>query len=112
MIGRVTKQKRTNQYLVENESEPNESERRGLRGMSHRSDAEEKLLSSAMRRFSFFCVVCLGFYLPVSLFENETLLFDPGPPALGTHSFTRIDHCGGGRYEEDGGGFKQICISF
>lgn len=49
-----------------------------------------------------FVVVCLGFHLPVSLFENETLLFDPGPPALGTHPFTRIHHCGGERYEEDG----------
>lgn len=65
-----------------------------------------------MRRFFFFFwVVCLGFHLPVSLFENETLLFDPGPPALGTHPFTRIHHCGGERYEEDMGGFKQICVS-
>lgn len=31
-------------------------------------------------------------HLPVRLLENETLLFDPGPPALGTHPLTRIDH--------------------
>lgn len=30
--------------------------------------------------------------LPVSLFENEALLFDPGPPALSTHPLPCVNH--------------------
>lgn len=49
---------------------------------------------------------CLGFQLPVSLFENETLFFYPGPPALGAHPLACIDHSWRDPYEE--GGKKRI----
>ncbi len=45
--------------------------------------------------------------LPVSLFENETLLFDPGPPALSAHPLPRIDHSGRETYKDGG----KKCIS-
>lgn len=38
--------------------------------------------------------------LPVSLFENETLLFDPGPPALSAHPLPCVDHSGRETYKE------------
>lgn len=47
--------------------------------------------------------------LPVSLFENETLLFDPGPPALSTHPLPCVDHGWRETFKEGEGGEK--CIS-
>lgn len=50
--------------------------------------------------------------LPVSLFENETFLFDPGPPALSAHPLPCVDHSGRKTYKEGGKmHFKQICVS-
>ena len=51
--------------------------------------------------------------LPVSLFENETLLFDPGPPALSAHPLPGVEHSGRETYKEGGEKmrFKQICVS-
>lgn len=51
----------------------------------------------------------LRLQLPVSLFENEALLFNPRPPALSTHSLPCVDHSGRKTYKERGGGGK--CIS-
>lgn len=55
------------------------------------------------------CKLCLlRLQLPVSLFENEALLFNPRPPALSTHSLPCVDHSGRKTYKERGGG---KCIS-
>lgn len=59
-----------------------------------------------VRRGAFFLLL-FRFHLPVSLFENETLLFDPGPPALGAHPLPCVDHSGWETYKEDG----ERCIS-
>lgn len=60
-----------------------------------------------------FCVfVCLAVHLPVSLFENETLLFNPGPPALGTHAFARIRHRRGERYKQVVGDLNWFVATF
>lgn len=46
----------------------------------------------------------LRLQLPVSLFENEALLFNPRPPALSTHSLPCVDHSGRKTYKEREGG--------
>lgn len=66
---------------------------KGRRGVKHCRGAEERLQS------------LFRLQLPVSLFENETLFFNPGPPALRAHPFPRVDHswrelCGGRRWEK------------
>lgn len=71
-----------------------ENRGQGLRGMRHCSGAEERLQ----------CVdgVLFRFQLPVSLFENEALFFDPSPPALSTHPLPCVNHSGRETYREEG----------
>lgn len=57
--------------------------------------------------------------LPVSLLENETLLLDPGPPALSAHPLPRVDHSGRetcqqrgkDAFQTDLGGGVNICLT-
>lgn len=81
-----------------------QNEGQGLRGMSHCSGTEKRLQREM--KGGGGGGGCLGFQLPVSLFENETLFFYPGPPALGTHPLACIDHSWREPCEE--GGKKRI----
>lgn len=45
----------------------------------------------------------LTFPLPVRLLEDQTLLFDPRPPALGAHPLPGVDHSRRETYECEGG---------